>query len=117
MPAHSYVFSWEGNPNWSRAYVGAVELYEYYKGRADAYGVAEFARLSHKVKSARWNEDIGRWVLEVEDLQTGNVFQDQAEVFINAAGFLKSVQSRTHLWLILEWLLTFRSKLLEVARY
>lgn len=71
--------------------MGAVELYEYFKGRANAYQITDFVKLNHQVRGARWNTADGRWVLEVEDLKTGRILQDQAEVFINAAGFLKLV--------------------------
>ncbi|OAL18641.1 hypothetical protein AYO22_10460 [Fonsecaea multimorphosa] len=88
VPAHAYTFSWEGNPQWSRAYVGSLELYEYFKGRAVAYGVDKFVRLNSLVKEAVWNEISGKWELKIEDLVLGTTFSDEAEVLINAAGFL-----------------------------
>jgi cation diffusion facilitator CzcD-associated flavoprotein CzcO len=66
-----------------------VELYEYFKGRAVAYGVEEYTKLNHKVNAARWDDDAGKWVVEVTDLQSGLTISDQAEVLINGAGFLK----------------------------
>lgn len=89
MPAHAYTYSWEGNPHWSRAYVGAEELYDYFKSRAEAYGVAEFVRLNSHVREAVWNEAGGVWKLQVENLIDGTRLSDEAEVLINAAGFLK----------------------------
>jgi cation diffusion facilitator CzcD-associated flavoprotein CzcO len=89
VPAHSYTFSWEGNPGWSRAYVGALELYDYFKGRAHAYGVEEFVKLRSQVTEAVWNERDGRWKLQIEDLTSGTTFSDEADVLINATGFLK----------------------------
>ncbi|OAP58400.1 hypothetical protein AYL99_07490 [Fonsecaea erecta] len=88
VPAHAYTFSWEGNPRWSRAYVGSSELYEYYKGRAVAYGVNKFVKLNSRVKEAVWNESTGKWKVQIEDLTSGSTFSDEAEVLINAAGFL-----------------------------
>lgn len=89
VPAHGYTYSWEGNPNWSRAYVGAVELYEYFKGRAEAYGVYDYVKLEHAVRSAEWDDVSGEWVVKVEDLKSKTTFEDRATVLINAAGFLK----------------------------
>ncbi|OQV00815.1 hypothetical protein CLAIMM_06263 [Cladophialophora immunda] len=88
VPAHAYTFSWEGNPRWSRAYVGALELYQYFKGRAEAYGVDRFVKLNSLVKEAVWSESKGKWKLQIEDLTSGTTFSDEAEVLINAAGFL-----------------------------
>ena len=89
MPAHAYTFSWEGNPRWSKAYVGAVELFEYFKGRAIAYKVNDFVQLRHRVVSCKWDDHRGKWSVEVEDLSSDTIFVDTAEVVINACGFLK----------------------------
>jgi cation diffusion facilitator CzcD-associated flavoprotein CzcO len=91
VPAHAYTYSWEGNPRWSRAYVGAVELYDYFKGRAVAYGVDDFVHLEHRVTSASWDDQLGKWIIQITDLRTGSKFADEGEILINAAGFLKYV--------------------------
>lgn len=89
MPSHGYTYPWEGNPNWSKAYVGSEEIFDYFKGRAIEYGVLEHTLLNHQVVGATWNSDAGRWVVEVLDKTTGRKFTDEAEVLINAGGFLK----------------------------
>ena len=89
VPAHAYTFSWEGNPLWSKAYVGAPELFEYFKGRAIAYGVNDFVRLQHRVVGCDWNANQGKWCVKVNDLSSNTTFVDTAEVVINACGFLK----------------------------
>lgn len=89
VPAHCYSYSWEGNPRWSRAYVGATELYDYYKALAKKYGVDEFIRLNHLITSAKWNDDVGKWTIEVTDQKSGATINEEAEIFINGAGFLK----------------------------
>lgn len=89
VPAHAYTYSWEGNPYWSRAYVGSLELFDYFKGRAKAYGVDDFLKLQHRVDKAVWSPKEGRWEVSVQDLKHEQVFIDKAEVLINAAGFLK----------------------------
>lgn len=89
VPAHAYTFSWEGNPRWSKAYVGAVELFEYFKGRAISYGVNDFVQLRHRVVGCNWDDRQGKWSVKVEDLSSNTTFVDTAEVVINACGFLK----------------------------
>jgi cation diffusion facilitator CzcD-associated flavoprotein CzcO len=91
VPAHAYTYSWEGNPRWSRPYVGAVELYEYFKGRATAYGVDDFVKLEHKVTNAKWDQGSGKWKIQITNLRDGTDITDEGEILINAAGFLKFV--------------------------
>ncbi|KAH8816619.1 hypothetical protein F5884DRAFT_873328 [Xylogone sp. PMI_703] len=90
IPAHGYTYSWEGNPNWSKAYVGSEEIFDYYKSRAKAYGVFDYVHLQHKVREARWNDDTGKWIVQIEDTVHSRVFKDEAEVLINAGGFLNN---------------------------
>ncbi|OAL40668.1 hypothetical protein AYO20_00404 [Fonsecaea nubica] len=112
VPAHAYNFSWEGNPNWSMAYVTSEEIFEYYKGRAKAYGVYDHLHTRHRVVRAQWHEDQGVWHVEVEDLETSRTFTDQAEVVISATGFLNNWK-----WPEIEDLDTFRGFLAHSARW
>jgi len=89
VPAHAYTFSWEGNPNWSKAYVGSEELFEYFKGRAKAYGIDKFVHLQHRVVGCTWDEKLGQWNVDIQDEANNRSFTDTAEVVINACGFLK----------------------------
>lgn len=64
-------------------------MYDYFKGRAVAYGADEFVHLENLVNHAAWNDERGKWTIQVTDLRTGASFEDEGEVLINAAGFLK----------------------------
>ncbi|KAJ9630333.1 hypothetical protein H2204_008551, partial [Knufia peltigerae] len=112
VPAHAYTYSWEGNPRWSRAYVGSVELFDYFKGRAVAYGVSEFVKLNHKVTSATWDEQKGKWVVEITNLENNTSTQDEGEIFINGAGFLNNWK-----WPEIPGLHDFQGKLLHSASW
>ncbi|KAF2659042.1 FAD/NAD(P)-binding domain-containing protein [Lophiostoma macrostomum CBS 122681] len=90
VPAHGYTYTWEGNPRWSKPYVGAEEIYEYYKGRALAYGVFDHLRLQHRVTSATWEKTRGLWTLTIENLVDGTQILDECDVLINAGGFLNN---------------------------
>lgn len=46
-------------------------------------------KLGHKVTHASWDDDKGGWQATVEDLQSGTMFVDTAEVLINYSGVLK----------------------------
>ncbi|KKP02329.1 hypothetical protein THAR02_05579 [Trichoderma harzianum] len=81
-PGHTYTYSWEGNPSWSRAYIGAEEVFEYYKGRAKAYGVYEYVNFNHRVIEARWDDYVGQWKLNIEK-EGSSIIEDECEVLIN----------------------------------
>ncbi|KAK5674344.1 hypothetical protein LTS10_012928 [Elasticomyces elasticus] len=112
VPAHAYTFSWEGNPHWSRAYVGAVELFDYFKGRAIAYGVNEFVRLRHRVVGCKWDDLSSKWSVKVEDLSSKKTFVATADVVINACGFLNNWK-----WPEIAGLQSFEGHLAHSARW
>jgi cation diffusion facilitator CzcD-associated flavoprotein CzcO len=72
-------------------YVEAEEIFNFYKGRAQAYGVFDYLKLGHHVHEAVWSDVKGKWILNVEDIVTKHMIVDEAEVLINAGGFLKFV--------------------------
>ncbi|KAM6479934.1 FAD/NAD(P)-binding domain-containing protein [Trichoderma sp. SZMC 28011] len=88
IPAHGYTYSWEGNPSWSKPYVGAEELFDYFKSRAQAYGVFDHVHLNHRVIEAKWNGLKGQWSLQIEDVTNSTILSDECDVLINAGGFL-----------------------------
>lgn len=67
----------------------APEIWAYFQGRAKAYGVYEFLHVNHHVIGAVWNEKVGVWQVEVEDVTQSRTFTSQAEFVISATGFLK----------------------------
>ncbi|KAJ5818015.1 Flavin-binding monooxygenase-like family protein [Penicillium riverlandense] len=112
IPAHSYTYPWVGNPNWSRLYAGAEEIWKFYRDRAEEYGVYETTKFNHKVVGATWNEENGRWMIKVEDLKTGLATEDSAEVLINCAGVLNKWK-----WPDIQGLQSFGGTLVHSARY
>jgi cation diffusion facilitator CzcD-associated flavoprotein CzcO len=73
------------------SYAGSEEIYEYYKSFAAKYNLYDRIKLQHKVKSAVWSAGKNEWDIEVEDLQSGHVFQTTADVLVNASGALRYV--------------------------
>jgi cation diffusion facilitator CzcD-associated flavoprotein CzcO len=67
VESHLYSFSFEPNPDWTRAFAGQREILEYMKHCADKYGVRPFIRFRASVKRARWDEGAGRWHVELDD--------------------------------------------------
>ncbi|KAL7906991.1 hypothetical protein GGI35DRAFT_482357 [Trichoderma velutinum] len=76
-PGHAYTYPWEGNPSWSSTYVGAEEIFEYFKGRAQAYGVYKYVNFNHRVIEAKWDGIVGRWKLKIEKEGSSIIEDDQ----------------------------------------
>ncbi|KAF5988508.1 monooxygenase [Fusarium coicis] len=89
IPAHGYTYSWEGNPNWSRFYVSAEEIFEYFKGCAVKWDCMKFVKLSHRVVRAQWSEEKATWEVEIQTAD-GSTFVDECNVFLSATGILNN---------------------------
>jgi len=48
-------------------------------------------KISHKVISCRWNDSSKKWNLTVEKSQTGETFEDDADVLVSARGNLNDI--------------------------
>jgi cation diffusion facilitator CzcD-associated flavoprotein CzcO len=81
VPSHLYEFSFAPN-RWSRRYAPQAEIQAYVEGVARRFGVLEKVRTGTEVKSARWDEERGRWLLE-----TG-AGPHEAEILVTACGQL-----------------------------
>lgn len=88
IPAHIYTYTFEPKHDWSKTFAGSKEIYGYYKRFAERYDLHKYIRLNHRVSGAYWDEDKGAWKVEVTDVTTGNTFQDNCDLFVNATGVL-----------------------------
>ncbi|KAL0938897.1 phenylacetone monooxygenase [Colletotrichum truncatum] len=88
VPSHNYQFSWRPNPAWSSFFAPADEIREYLCQICDDEEMRPYIKTSHKIVSASWSESKAMWEVEIQDLKTGSVFQDQANFLIDATGIL-----------------------------
>ncbi|KAB5511525.1 flavin-binding monooxygenase [Coniochaeta sp. 2T2.1] len=112
IPAHSYSYPWVSNPEWSKVYAGAEEIFEFYRKEAKRYGLYEHTKFGHRVLSAVWGEAKGRWIVTVEDLATGRISEDSAEVVLNCAGVLNKWK-----WPEIKGLHSFEGRLVHTGNY
>ncbi|MPY85454.1 MAG: NAD(P)-binding protein [Actinophytocola sp.] len=63
IQSHMYSFSYEQNPDWSRAFSGQPEIFDYLKRVADKYGLCEHIRFGVEMASARWDEEQQTWTV------------------------------------------------------
>jgi cation diffusion facilitator CzcD-associated flavoprotein CzcO len=88
VPAHNYQFSWKPNPAWSSFFAPAGEIEAYLCRVCEEEDLGKSIKTSHHVVEARWNEK-GVWELKVEDLNSGEVFDDYCHFLLDASGILK----------------------------
>ncbi|KAF9894349.1 hypothetical protein FE257_007852 [Aspergillus nanangensis] len=112
IPSVNYQFTWARNPNWSKFYSEAHEIWQYFKDIVDRFGLARHFKLSHEVIGAYWKEDTGVWEVQVKDLNNGKVFVDKAEILINGSGVLNHWE-----WPRIEGLLDFKGVKCHTANY
>jgi len=81
VPSHSYTYSFEPNPDWTRHFPGGPEIYDYFVGVAQKYGVTERIHFNEEVESCVYRD--GLWTV-----RTKSGIVDQAEYVLAATGVL-----------------------------
>jgi cation diffusion facilitator CzcD-associated flavoprotein CzcO len=61
IPSHMYSFSFEQNPDWSRAYSPQPEIWRYMREVADKHDLRRFVRFGQEMTGARWDAEENRW--------------------------------------------------------
>lgn len=61
VPSHLYSFSFEPNPDWSRAFSPQPEIQRYLHRCAEKYGVLPHVRFATEVAGASFDEAHGKW--------------------------------------------------------
>ncbi|TVY81230.1 putative sterigmatocystin biosynthesis monooxygenase [Lachnellula suecica] len=88
IPAHNYQFSWRHNPSWSTFFAGAQEIEKYLCTICEEENFGPSIKTLHHVKHASWDGEKGTWELQVQNLETGDVFSDYAHFLLDATGIL-----------------------------
>src|SRR3954462_13507544 len=82
VPSQLYEFSFEPNPRWSRRYAPQAEIQAYLEDIVQRYGLRDRIRTGTEVKSASWDEQRSRWILNT------SAGPHEAEVLVTACGQL-----------------------------
>jgi cation diffusion facilitator CzcD-associated flavoprotein CzcO len=64
IPSVLYSWSDEQNPDWSRAFSGQQEIWDYMREVVARHDIASHLRFDHEVLGMQWDEEHGHWVLE-----------------------------------------------------
>ena len=115
IPAHTYVFPFEPNPEWSGYYSYSDEIDAYMHKCADKWGVHKFVQCNREVESAVWDEDRSKWVIEVKKTDAEGkeqTFLEECDVLINGAGVVNKWK-----WPEIEGLFDFKGTLGHSANW
>ncbi|KAH7263840.1 hypothetical protein BKA59DRAFT_520955 [Fusarium tricinctum] len=88
VPSALYSFSFEPNPNWSRFLPSQQELWEYQKHVSVKYGLPQKISFGVEVQSCQWVEEKKRWMLEIRDRETDDVFYHECRFLFAGSGIL-----------------------------
>ena len=69
-------------------------------------------RLGNKALEARWNAETSRWTVKFQNVRTGEVFEDTADILTTGIGVLNDWK-----WPSIPGLHDFRGKLLHSASW
>ncbi|KAK9450521.1 uncharacterized protein V1518DRAFT_414073 [Limtongia smithiae] len=112
IPAHSYQLTFEPNPNWSQFYASGHEIFEYWKGVCHKYGVDKYIKLNHKILSARYDEPSAKWHVLVQNLISGETFEDVGDILYMCVGALNEWK-----WPSISGLHDFKGDLMHSAHW
>ncbi|SCO92684.1 related to monooxigenase [Fusarium oxysporum] len=112
IPAHSYQYTFNPNPNWSNFYAPGAEIQKYLQHIAEKYGATRFFKLQHQVEECIWDAAQKKWYITVTNLVTGETFQDVADIVVSARGGLNDVA-----WPKISGMNKFKGKLLHSAEW
>ncbi|CAD6587284.1 MAG: hypothetical protein ASARMPRED_003053 [Alectoria sarmentosa] len=88
IPAHNYVYTFEPKPDWPNIYASSWQIRQYFHDFCCKYDLMKYIKLRQKVFEARWAETERVWKLRVQDLTSGQSFDDTCDIFIYACGYL-----------------------------
>ncbi|KAG9505080.1 hypothetical protein J7337_002046 [Fusarium musae] len=112
VPAHIYTFPFEPNPSWSQFYATGPEIWRYIKNTSDKYKLDEPVILNTEVVSSVWDDDTGKWRLEIKQGHSHDIIQEEADIVINATGFLSKWT-----WPTIPGLDKFKGKMVHTAAW
>jgi cation diffusion facilitator CzcD-associated flavoprotein CzcO len=112
IPSVNYQFSWKIKL-WTHYYSYSPEIWEYLKNIYDENDfVNKYVKLKHQIERAEWNNEKGKWIFQVRDIEKDRVFEDEADYYVNAGGVLNKFK-----WPKIEGLESYKGKLMHSAQY
>lgn len=87
--AHT-LFRFKTNPSWREFYAPGADILAYLRSTAAELDFEAKVKLNHKVTRCDWNEDAGKWTVEITDTRSGAVSHDVCDLLVNGGGVLNA---------------------------
>ncbi|KAE8156693.1 hypothetical protein BDV40DRAFT_309371 [Aspergillus tamarii] len=88
VPSHAYQLSFESWTGWSHFFSGSQQILEYWKRVAQKYDIRRHIRFQSRCAGARWNDVTGKWFVQIQNVETGEAFEDSADILMTGTGLL-----------------------------
>ncbi|KAH7304640.1 monooxygenase [Rhexocercosporidium sp. MPI-PUGE-AT-0058] len=93
VPAHTYMFSWEPNPDWSKFFAPAPEILAYLNTVVDKHDLRKYIKFNHRAVSAVWREESSTWKIKFQASDSaGHTYTvvQECDIFIQGVGTLNA---------------------------
>ncbi|KIX98817.1 uncharacterized protein Z520_05278 [Fonsecaea multimorphosa CBS 102226] len=112
IPSVAYQFPWRPWP-WKNYYSSSKDIWAYLKAvEQENDFIKKYIKLRHHVKGLSWKDEDAKWVVEVENLQNGELLVDQVDVIVNGTGILNRWK-----WPEIAGIHDFKGKLIHSANW
>ncbi len=71
------------------SYSTSQEILQYFKDIAHKYELYKHIKLQRRVVAATWNQEEGKYHVQIENLETKEIEEDTCHFLINGTGILK----------------------------
>jgi len=88
VPSHLYSLSFAPNRSWSRVYAHQPEILAYLETVAEDFDLRRHLKLDTLVRQAHWDGNDGRWTLQMQSADGGDVDSLRADIVVSAVGLL-----------------------------
>ncbi|KAL1981042.1 hypothetical protein VTN96DRAFT_3151 [Rasamsonia emersonii] len=86
IPAHVYQSGFAPNTQWTEEFAQGHEIREYWQSVARKFDAYKYFRFRQKVQRAEWVAEETKWKLTIEDLNSGEVYEDRLDFLVSAIG-------------------------------
>jgi cation diffusion facilitator CzcD-associated flavoprotein CzcO len=84
--SHLYNYSFAPNYDWTKKYVDQDEILRYLKSTARKYNIYDKVWFNRRITQMRWDEARSKWMLQWNDLLTGDQGTFNADIVFHGGG-------------------------------
>ncbi|KAK5047677.1 hypothetical protein LTR84_006342 [Exophiala bonariae] len=93
VPAHTYQYSWEPNPRWTKFYAPAPEICAYLNKVVENHDLRKYMHFRHRAINAEWQEKSATWRVRFEVTNESGLleyFDRESDVVVMGVGTLNN---------------------------